>query len=56
MKTSCYANKTCLSIPQKNQIKNIHTTDKDDLKEDFKNFKNVMIIEFESMKYYFLRK
>ena len=48
--------KTCLSIPQKNQIKNIHTTDKDDLKEDFNNFKNVMIIEFESMKYYFLRK
>ena len=56
MKTSSYANKTCLSIPKKNQIKNIHTTDKDDLKEDFKNFKNVMIIEFESMKYYFLRK
>ena len=31
--------------------KNIHTTDKDNLKEYF-NFKNLMINEFESMKYY----
>ena len=46
MKTSCYANKTCLPILKKDQIKNIHTTDKDDLKEDFSNFKNLMINEF----------
>ena len=32
--------------------KNIHTTDKDNLKEYFNNFKNLMINEFESMKYY----
>ena len=32
--------------------KNIQTTDKDNLKEDFNNFKNLMINEFESMKYY----
>ena len=53
MKTSCYANKTCLSIPKENQINNIRTTDKDNLKEDFNNLKNLMINEFESMKYSF---
>ena len=55
VKTSCYANKTCLSIPKEDQIKNIHTTDKDNLKEDFNNFKNLMINEFESMKYSFFK-
>ena len=55
MKASCYANKTCLSIPKEDQIKNIHTTDKDNLKEDFNNFKNLMINEFESMKYSFFK-
>ena len=55
VKTSCYTSKTCLSIPKKDQINNIHTTDKDNLKEDFNNFKNLMINEFESMKYYFLK-
>ena len=54
VKTSCYANKTCLSIPKEDQIKNIHTTDKGNLK-DFNNFKNLMINEFESMKYSFLK-
>ena len=49
VRTSCYANKTCLSIPKEDQIKSIHTMDKDNLKEDFKNFKNLMINEFESM-------
>ena len=51
VKTSCYANKTCLSIPKEDHINNIHMTDKDKLKEDFNNFKNLMINEFESMKY-----
>ena len=55
VKTSCYANKTCLSISKEDQIKNIHTTDKDNLKEDFNNFKNLMINEFESMKYSFFK-
>ena len=55
VKTKCYANKTCLSIPKEDQIKNIHTTDKDNLKEDFNNFKNLMINEFESMKYSFFK-
>ena len=53
MKTSCYANKTCQSISKEDQIKNTHKTDKDILKEDFNNFKNLMINEFESIKYSF---
>ena len=53
VKTSCYANKTCLSISKEDQIKNTHKTDKDILKEDFNNFKNLMINEFESIKYSF---
>ena len=32
VKTSCYANKTCLSIAKENQIKNIHMMDKNNLK------------------------
>ena len=55
VRTSCYANETCLSIPKEDQIKNIHTTDKDNLKEDFSNFKNLMINEFDSMKHYFFK-
>ena len=55
VKPSCYANKTCPSIPKEDQIKNIHTTDKDNLKEDFNNFKNLMINKFESMKYSFFK-
>ena len=54
VKTSCYANKICLSILKEDQIKNIHTTDKDNLK-DFNNFKNLMINESESTKYSFLK-
>ena len=27
-KPSCYANKTCLSMPKEEQIKNIHATEK----------------------------
>ena len=53
VKTSCYANKTCLSIPKGDKIKNIHMIDKDNLKVDFKNLKNFMMNEFASMKYYF---
>ena len=55
LKASCYANKTCLSIPKEDQIKNIHTTDKDNLKEDFNNFKNLVINELESIKYSFFK-
>ena len=44
VKTSCYANKICLSITKEDHINNIHTTDKDNLKEDFDNFKNLMIM------------
>ena len=53
VKTSCYANKYCLSVPREDQINNIHMTDKDNLKVDFNNFKILMINEFESMKYSF---
>ena len=56
MKRNFYAYKTCLSIPKEDQIKNIHTTDKDNLKEEFNNFKNLMINEFESMNYSFFKK
>ena len=38
VKTSCYVNKTCLSIPKEDQINNIQTADKYHLREDFKNF------------------
>ena len=55
VKRSCYANKTCLSIPKEDQIKNIHGKDKDNLKEDFNNFKNLIINESESMKYSFFK-
>ena len=55
VKASCYANKTCLSMPKEDQIKNIHMTDKDNLKKDFNNFKNLVINEFESMKYYIFK-
>ena len=44
-----------MSIPKEDQIKNIYTINKDNLKEDFNNFKNLMISEFESMKYSFFK-
>ena len=53
MKTSCSANKTCLSIPKEDQISNIHTTNKDNLKEHFKNFKNLMINEWVNEIFFF---
>ena len=56
MKTSCYANKTCLSIHKEHRINNTHMMDKGNLKEDFNKFKNLMINKFESMKFYFFRK
>ena len=43
VKTSCYANKTYLSIPKEDQINNWHMMDKDNLKEDFSIFKKFMI-------------
>ena len=55
VKTSCYANKTCLSIPKEDQVNNIYSTDIDNLKEDFNNFKNLMINQFESIKYSFFK-
>ena len=55
VKTRYYASKTCPSIPEEDHIKNMHTTDKDNLKEEFNNFKNLMINEFESMKYSFFK-
>ena len=50
VKTSCYANKTCccLSLPKVDQINNMHTRDKDNLKQGFNNFKSLMINGFES--------
>ena len=51
LKTSCYENKTCLLIPKKDQINN----NKDDLKEDFNSFKNLMINEFDLMKCSFFK-
>ena len=55
VKTNCYANETCLSIPKEDQVSNKHTTDKDNSKEDFSNFESLMINEFESLKYYFFK-
>ena len=49
LKASCYENKTFLLIPKKDQINN----NKDDLKEDFNSFKNIMINEFDLMKFSF---
>ena len=42
-------------MPKENQINNIHKTDKDNLKKDFNDFKNLMINEFKSMKYYYFQ-
>ena len=53
VETSCYANKTCLSTQRRSNKK--HTTDKDNLKEHFNNFENLMINEFELMKYSFFK-
>ena len=39
VKTSCYANKTCLPIPKENQMNNIRTKDKDKLKEELQQLK-----------------
>ena len=55
VKTNCYANETCLSIPKEDQVSNKHTTDKDNSKENFSNFESLMINEFESLKYYFFK-
>ena len=42
VKTSCYANRTCLSVPKEHPINNGNTTVNDTLKDDFDNFKNLM--------------
>ena len=47
VKSNFYANRTCLSIPKKFQVS---MTEKDDLKNDFDNFKNKMINEFDNLK------
>ena len=55
VKTSCYANRTCLSIPKEHPINNANTTVNDTLKNDFDNFKNLMTCEFNSMKSSFFK-
>ena len=55
VKTSCYANRTCLSIPKEHPINNANTTVNDTLKNDFDNFKNLMTSEFNSMKSSFFK-
>lgn len=47
---NCYGNRTCLSIPKKDLKNKEKTNDKDNLKEDFINFKNYMIGKLETMK------
>ena len=55
VKTSCYANRTCLSIPKEHPINNANTTVNDTLKDEFDNFKNPMTSEFNSMKSSFFK-
>ena len=46
---------SCSSIPKEEQVNNIHITDKNNLKEDLNNFKNLTINKSESMKYSFFK-
>ena len=55
MKISCYANKTCLWIPKEDEIDNLQMTDKEKLREDFNNFKNILTNEIKSMKFSFYK-
>ena len=55
VKTSCYANRTCLSVPKEHPINNANTTVNDTLKDDFGNFINLMTSEFNSMKLSFFK-
>ena len=55
MKISCYANKTCLWITKEDEIDNLQMTDKEKLREDFNNFKNILTNEIESMKFSFYK-
>ena len=55
MKISCYANKTYLWIPKEDEIDNLQMTDKEKLREDFNNFKNILTNEIESMKFSFYK-
>ena len=55
IKLSCYANKSCLSLPKQPEA-NIENTENDNTSEnDFDNFKNLMLSEFESMKSAFFK-
>ena len=55
IKLSCYANKSCLSLPKQPEA-NIENTENDNTSEnDFDNFKNLMLSEFESMKSTFFK-
>ena len=47
VKSSSYANRTCLSIPKETEINN---TKKDHFKSDFDNLKNTLLTEFENLK------
>ena len=55
VKNSCYANRTCLSVPKEHPINNANTTVNDTLKDHFDSFKNLMTSEFNSMKSSFFK-
>ena len=55
VKMSCYANKSCLSLPKQSEG-NIENNEIDNTsRNDFHSFKNLMLSEFESMKSAFLK-
>ena len=55
VKMSCYANKSCLSLPKQSEG-NIENNEIDNTsRDDFHSFKNLMLSEFESIKSAFLK-
>ena len=50
MKSNCYGNRTCLSIPKEDQTNKTKANDTDNIIEDFINFKTHLIEQFEKMK------
>ena len=50
VKTNCYGNRTCLSIPKEDQTNKTKANDTDNLIEDFINFKTHLKDQFETMK------
>ena len=47
VKTCCYPNQSCLSITKEDQINNIRSTSKDNLKDDFNILTNLMLNKFD---------